>query len=150
MEVGYEPLAEVGSTHGLEPQQAEPSSISASNPGENAFPPETIQEECLRLCREQGVEELRKLKQGKLSIERCIEKYQALANRSPMVDAELLYTWFIAGLSPGGRQSVIGWAPDREMRGEKVELADMMEYLRRMERKNANSTLTTQKARRRL
>ncbi|CDJ34709.1 uncharacterized protein EMH_0092340 [Eimeria mitis] len=204
MEVDYEPLTEVGSI-GPEPQQAEASSISASNSGENAFPPKTIQEERLRVCRptrydwrrdaeaveeflnsldlylrlqnapeqfqlllasslleadarrwwlhlsngstfpehirsmqafrdalrcrfiptsasEQVMAELRKLKQGKLSIERYIEKYQSLVNRSPMVDAELHNNWFIAGLAPGVRQTVTGWATDREMRGGKVEL----------------------------
>ncbi|CDJ34637.1 uncharacterized protein EMH_0091600 [Eimeria mitis] len=183
MEVDYEPLTEWGSAHGLELQQAEDSSISAFNSGENAFPPKTIQEECLRLCRptrydgrrdaeaveeflssldlylrlqnapeefqillapslletdarrwwlhlsngstfaehirsiqafrdalrcrfiptspsKQAMAELRKLKQGKRSVERYIEKYKSLVNRSPMVAAELHYQWFIAGLEP--------------------------------------------------
>ncbi|CDJ35849.1 Retrotransposon nucleocapsid protein, related [Eimeria mitis] len=81
---------------------------------------------------EQAVAQLRKLKRGKLSIERYIEKYQSLVNRNPMVDTELHYNWFIAGLSPGVRQTVTGQSTDMEMRGEKVELAEMMEYLRRM------------------
>ncbi|CDJ35685.1 uncharacterized protein EMH_0099810 [Eimeria mitis] len=210
MEVDYEPLTEGRSTHGPEPQQAEASSISASNSGENAFLPKTIQEECLRLCRptrydgrryvealgeflnsldlylriqnapeefqlllassllegearqwwqhlsngstflehirsmqpfrdalrctfipssarEQAMAELRKLEQGKLSIKRYIEKYPSLVNRSSMVAAELHYIWFIAGLEPVVRQTVNGWATEREMRGEKVELADTME-----------------------
>ncbi|CDJ29969.1 uncharacterized protein EMH_0054110 [Eimeria mitis] len=94
---------------------------------------------------EQAMAELRKLKQGKLSIERYIEKYQSLVNRSPMVDAELHNNWFIAGLAPGVRQTVTGWATDREMRDGKVELADMMEYLRRMKKKNATSTALAEK-----
>ncbi|CDJ31273.1 uncharacterized protein EMH_0065470 [Eimeria mitis] len=228
MEVDYEPLTEGGSMHGPEPHEAEASSISASNSGENAFLPKTIQEECLRLCRptrydgrrdvealgeflnsldlylsiqnapeefqlllassllegearrwwqhlsngstflehirsmqpfrdalrctfipssarEQAMAELRKLEQGKLSIKRYIEKYQSLVNRSPMVTAELHYNWFIAGLEPVVRQTVTGWATDREMRGEKVELADMMEYLRRIERTHATSTALAEK-----
>ena len=228
MEVDCEPLTEGGSMHGPEPQQAEASSISASNSGENAFLPKSIQEECLRLCRptrydgrrdvealeeflnsldlylriqnapedfqlllassllegdarrwwlhlcngstfpehirsmqafrdavrcrfiptsasEQAMAELRKLKQGKLSVERYIEKYQSLVNRSPMVAPELHYQWFIAGLDPVVRQTVTGWATGREMMGDKVELADMMEYLRRMEKKNATPTALAEK-----
>ncbi|CDJ28180.1 uncharacterized protein EMH_0099790 [Eimeria mitis] len=69
-----------------------------------------------------------------------IEKYQSLVNRSPMVDAE-----FIAGLLPGVRQTVIALATDRELRAKKAELADMMEYLRRLERKTATSTALAEK-----
>ncbi|CDJ35656.1 LOW QUALITY PROTEIN: uncharacterized protein EMH_0028290 [Eimeria mitis] len=98
--------------------------------------------------RKQAMAELRKLKQGKLSIERHIEKYQSLVNRSPMVGAEFHYNWFIAGLSPGVRQTVIGGATDREMRDEQVQLADMMEYLCRMERKDATSTALAEKEKR--
>ncbi|CDJ28248.1 uncharacterized protein EMH_0039200 [Eimeria mitis] len=193
MEVDYEPLTEGGSMRGPEPQQAEASFISASNSGENAFPPKTIQEDCLPLCRptrydgrrdvealeeflnsldlslrlqnapedfqlllasslfipasarEQAMAELRNLKQGKLSVERYVEKYQSLVNGSPMVAAELHYQWFMAGLEPVVRQTVTGWATDREMRDEKVELADMMKYLRRMEKKNATPTALAEK-----
>ncbi|CDJ34054.1 uncharacterized protein EMH_0087490 [Eimeria mitis] len=89
--------------------------------------------------------ELRKLKQGKLSVERYIEKYQSLVNRSPMVAAELHYQWFIEGMDPVVWQTVSGWVMDREMRGEKVELAGMMEYLRRMEKKDATPTALAEK-----
>ncbi|CDJ29348.1 uncharacterized protein EMH_0003610 [Eimeria mitis] len=98
-----------------------------------------------RSAREQAMAELRKLKQGKLSIERCIEKYQSLVNRSPMVDAELHCNWFIARLAPEVRQTVTCWATDREMRSEKVELADMMKYLPIMEGKKATSTALAEK-----
>ncbi|CDJ34556.1 uncharacterized protein EMH_0020970 [Eimeria mitis] len=122
--------------------------------GENAFSPQTIQEECLALsrptpliwrsAREQGIVEMRKLEQVKLSIERYIEKYQSWEDRSPVVDQGLLYNWFIAGLSSRERQSVTGCA----MRGEccqEVGVADMMEYLRRKERKNATSSALAEK-----
>ena len=60
----------------------------------------------LRSAREQALGELRKLKQGKLSIDRYIEKYQSLVQESHNVDPELQHQWFIAGLAPGERQSV--------------------------------------------
>lgn len=89
--------------------------------------------------------ELRKLKQGKLSIERYIEKYSSLVQKSHTLDPELVYQWFIAGLSPGERQSVTGWAADRELRGEAVSLQAMMDYLRIKERKNATVTALAEK-----
>ncbi|CDJ35273.1 uncharacterized protein EMH_0024990 [Eimeria mitis] len=98
-----------------------------------------------RSAREQAMEELRKLKQGKLSIERYIEKYQSLVKRSPMVAAEPHCNWFIVGLSPVVRQTVTGWATDKGMRGKNVDLVDMVEYLRRMEKKNATSTALAEK-----
>ena len=59
-----------------------------------------------RSAREPALGELRKLKQGKLSIDRYIEKYQSLVQKSHNVDPALQYQWFIAGLAPGERQSV--------------------------------------------
>ena len=44
-----------------------------------------------RSAREQALGELRKLKQGKLSIDRYIEKYQSLVQKSHNVDPELQY-----------------------------------------------------------
>ena len=44
-----------------------------------------------RSGREQALGELRKLKQGKLSIDRYIEKYQSLVQKSHNVDPELQY-----------------------------------------------------------
>ena len=67
-----------------------------------------------RSAREQSLGELRNLKQGKLSIDRYIEKYQSLVQKSHNVDPELQYQWFIAGLAPGECQSVTAWAADRE------------------------------------
>ena len=44
-----------------------------------------------RSAREQALGELRKLKQGKLSIDRYIEKYQSLVQKGHNVDPELQY-----------------------------------------------------------
>ena len=54
-----------------------------------------------RSARDQPLGELRKLNQGKLSINSFIEKYQSLVQKSHNVDPELQYEWFIAGLAPG-------------------------------------------------
>ena len=81
-------------------------------------------------AREQALGELRKLKQGKLSIDRYIEKYQSLVQKSHSVDPELRYQWFIAGLAPGERQSVTAWAADREPKGEVLGLDTMVQFLR--------------------
>ena len=59
-----------------------------------------------RSAREQALGEPRKLKQGHLSIDRYIEKYQYLVQKSHNVDPELQYQWFIVGLAAGERQSV--------------------------------------------
>ena len=93
-----------------------------------------------RSAREQAIGELRKLKQGKLSIDRYIEKYQSLVQKSHKVDPELQYQWFIAGLTSGERQSVTAWATDRELKGEVVGLDTMVQFLRIKERRNATAT----------
>ena len=95
-----------------------------------------------RSAREQALGELKKLKQGRLSIDRYIEKYQFL---SPNVDPELQYQWFIAGLAPGERQSVTAWAADRELKGEVVGLDTMVQFLRIEERRNATATAKADK-----
>ena len=91
-----------------------------------------------RSAREQALGELRKLKQGKLSIDRYIEKYQSLVQKSHNVDPELRYQWFIAGLAPGERQSVTSWAAQRELKGEVVGLDTMVQFLRIKERRSAD------------
>lgn len=98
-----------------------------------------------RSAREQALGELRKLKQGKLSIDRYIEKYQFLVQKSHNVDPELQYQWFIAGLAPGERQSVTAWAADRELKGEVVGLDTMVQFLRIKERRNATATALADK-----
>lgn len=98
-----------------------------------------------RSAREQALAELRTLKQGKLSIERYIEKYQSLIQKSHNVDPELQYQWFIAGLTPGERQSVTSWAADKEMDGTLVGLDAMMQFLRIKDRKNATATALADK-----
>ena len=67
-----------------------------------------------RSAGEQALAELRKLKQGKLLIDRYIEKYHSLDQKCHNVDPELQYQWCIRGLAPGERQSVTAWAADRE------------------------------------
>ena len=99
-----------------------------------------------RSAREQALGELRKLKQGKLSIGRYIEKYQSLVQKSHNVDPELQYQWFIAGLAPGERQSVSAWAADRELKGEVVGLDTMVQFLRIKERRNATATAPADKS----
>ena len=98
-----------------------------------------------RSAREQALGELRKLKQGKLSIDRYIEKYQYLVQKSHNVDLELQYQWFIAGPAPGERQSVTAWAADKEMKGEVVGLDTMVQFLRIKERRNATATALADK-----
>ena len=98
-----------------------------------------------RSAREQALGELRKLKQGKLSIDRYIEKYQSLVQKSHNVDPELQYQWFIAGLAPWKRQSVTAWAADRELKGEVVGLDTMVQFLRIKERRNATATALADK-----
>ena len=93
-----------------------------------------------RSAREQALGELRKLKQGKLSIDRYIEKYQSLVQQSYNVDPELQYIWFIAGMAPGKSQSVTAWAADRELKGKVVGLDTMVQFLRIKERRNATAT----------
>ena len=92
-----------------------------------------------RSAREQALGELRNLKQGKLSIDRYIEKYQSLVEKSHNVDPELQYQWFIAGLGPGERQSVTAWMADRALKGEVVGLDTMVQFLRIKERRNATA-----------
>ena len=98
-----------------------------------------------RSAREQALGELRKLKQGKLSIDRCIDKYQFLVQKSHIMDPELQYQRFIAGLNPGERQSVTAWAADREPKGEVVGLDTMVQFLRIKERRNATATALADK-----
>ena len=98
-----------------------------------------------RSAREQALGELRKLKQGKLSIDRYIETYQSLVQKNHNVDPELQYQWFIAGLAPGERQSVTAWAADRELKGEVVGLDTMVQLLRMKERRNATATALADK-----
>ena len=97
-----------------------------------------------RSAREQALGELRKLKQGKLSIDRYIEKYQSLVQKSHNVDPELQYQWFIAGLNPGDRQALTAWTADKDMKGEVVGLDTMVQFLR-MERRNATATALANK-----
>ncbi|CDJ30110.1 LOW QUALITY PROTEIN: uncharacterized protein EMH_0055330 [Eimeria mitis] len=139
-------------SHGRDTPQAEARSISISafHAAKRVSPPRTIQGEGPPLsgesmfnravAMEMAMDEMRKLKQGKMSTGCYIEKYQALLARSPVLDQQLLCDWFIAGLSPEERVAVAGWAVDREMSGEIVELADMMEFLRIKERKYATIT----------
>lgn len=98
-----------------------------------------------RSARETALGELRTLKQGKLPIERYVEKFQSLLHKSHKVDQELEYQWFIAGLAPGERQSVTAWAADKELRGESVGLVDMVKFLRIKDRKNATRTALADK-----
>ena len=98
-----------------------------------------------RSAREQALGELRKLKQGRLSIGRYIEKYQSLVQKSHNVDPELQYQWFKAGLAPGERQSVTEWAADRELKGEVVGLDTVVQFLRIKERRNATATALANK-----
>ena len=71
-----------------------------------------------RSIRGQSLRALRKLKQGRLSIDRYIDKYQSLVHKNHNVDPELQYQWFIAGLAPGERQFVAAWAVDRGLKGK--------------------------------
>ena len=98
-----------------------------------------------RSAREQALGELRTLKQGKLSIDRYIEKYQSLVQKSHNVDPELQCQWFIAGRAPGERQSVTAWAADRELKEEVVGLNTMVQFLRIKERGNAAATALADK-----
>lgn len=98
-----------------------------------------------RSAREQALGELRKLKQGKLSIDRYIEKYQSLLQKSHNVAPELQYQWFLAGLAPGERQSLTAWSADRELRGEEVRMDTMLQFLRIKERRNATITALAEK-----
>ena len=98
-----------------------------------------------RSAREQALGALRKLKQGKLSIDRHIEKYQSLVQKSHNVDPELQYQWFIAGLNPGERQDLTAWTADRDMKGEVVGLDTMVQFLRIKERRNATATALADK-----
>ena len=98
-----------------------------------------------RSAREQALGKFRKLKQGKLAIDRYIEKYQSLVQKSHNVDPELQYQWFIAGLAPGERQFVTAWAADRELKGEAVGLDTMVQFLRLKELRNATATALANK-----
>ena len=98
-----------------------------------------------RSAREQALGELRKLKQGKLSIDRYIEKYQSLVQKSHNVDPEIQYQRFIAGLAPGERQSVTAWLANRELKGEVVGLDTMVQFLRIKGRRNASATALADK-----
>lgn len=71
-----------------------------------------------RSAGEKAVGALRKLKQVKISIEGYIEKYYSLMGKSCTVDPVLLYQWLVTGFFPGERQSVTGWAAEKELRGE--------------------------------
>ena len=99
-----------------------------------------------RSAREQALGELRKLKQGKLSIDRYIEKYQSLVQKSHNVGPDLQYQWFIAGLNPGDRQALTTWTADKDMKGEVVELDTMVQFLRMKERRDATATELADKA----
>ena len=96
-----------------------------------------------RSAREQALGELRKLKQGKLSIDRYIEKYQPLVQKSHNVDPDT--QWFIAGRAPGERQSVPAWAAERELKRELVRLDTVVQFLRLKERRNAIATALVDK-----
>ena len=98
-----------------------------------------------RSAREQALRELRKLKQGKLSIDCYIEKYQSLVQKSHNVAPELQYQWFIAGLAPGERQSVTAWAADRDVHGEVIGLNTKVQFLRIKECGNAIATALADK-----
>ena len=98
-----------------------------------------------RSAREQALGELRKLKQGKLSIDRYIEKYHSLVQKSHNVDPELQYQWFIAGLNPGERQALTTWTAGIDMKGEVVGLDTMVQFLRMKERRNATATALAEK-----
>ena len=98
-----------------------------------------------RSAREQALGELRKLKQGKLSTDRYIEKYQSLVQKIHNVDPELQYQWFIAGLAPGERQSITAWAADKELKGEVVGVDTMVQFLRIKERRNATANALADK-----
>ena len=65
-----------------------------------------------RSAREQALGDFGKLKQGKLSIDRYVETYASLVQKSHNVYPETEYQWFIAGVAPGERQSVTAWAAD--------------------------------------
>ena len=93
----------------------------------------------------QALGELRKLKQGKLSIDRYIEKYQSLVQKSHNVYPDLQYQWFLAGQAPGERQSVTARAADRERKGEVIGLDTMVQFLRMKGRRNATATALTDK-----
>ena len=98
-----------------------------------------------RSAREQALGELRKLKHGKLPIDRYIEKYQSLVQKSHNMDPESQYQWFIAGLAPGERQSVTAWAADRHLKGDVVGLDTMVQFLRMRECRNATATALADK-----
>ena len=98
-----------------------------------------------RSAKEQALGELRKLKKGKLSRDRYIEKYQSLVQKSHNVDPELQYQWLIAGLTPEERQSARAWPADRELKAEVVGLGTMVQFLRIKERRNATATALAEK-----
>ena len=98
-----------------------------------------------RSAREQALGELRKLKQGKRALDRYIEKYQPLVQNNHSADPELQYQWFIAGLTPGERQSVTAWAADRALKGEVVGLDTTVQFLRIKERRDATATALANK-----
>lgn len=98
-----------------------------------------------RSVREQALGELRKLRQGKLSIARYIEKFEYLVEKSHPVDEELRYQWFIAGLKPGEREAVTAWASGRRIDQQPATLDAMMQFLKIKEHMNATPTALAEK-----
>ena len=97
-----------------------------------------------RSARRQALGELRKLNK-KLPIDLYTDKYQSPVQKSHNVNPERQYEWFIAGLTPGERQSVTAWAAYRQLKAEMVGVDTMVQLLRIEERRNATATALADK-----
>lgn len=79
--------------------------------------------------RQQAMEGLQKLKQGKMSVDVYTRKFKSLVQRSGVTDPHFLYQWFIAGLNQGARDAVTSWATLQKANNMEVGIGDMIRYL---------------------
>lgn len=82
-----------------------------------------------RSIRQQALEGLQKLKQGKMSVDAYTRKFNSLVRSSGITDPHFLYQWFIAGLNSGARDAVTSWATIRRANNAEVGIGEMMQYL---------------------
>ena len=61
------------------------------------------------------------------------------------MDSELFHQWFLAGHSPGERQSVTGWATDKIFQGGPVPLEALLDYVYSNKRTASTANALTEK-----
>lgn len=87
--------------------------------------------------RQQALEELMKLKQGRLSLHSYIMKYRSLVQRSGVTNKHFLYQRLVAGLNRGPRNTVLSWTVLRKESNLEVEIEEVIRLLRIYEEMSA-------------